>query len=223
MQFEEMTKILEIGMKAVSTGNNQPWRFRFHNEMLDIFMLRTKNFFLKLEGNTWIELGTVIENISVAAAAQGYRIEYQIFERCGLDEPAAILKFFADKLPAVDVEPLLRRCTNRKPFSDKPLPKSIQEDIAKDCNFPDIATQILTGERKIQCEEILNNLENLRLNNIVMVEEIMPYLRIDPKEIEISRDRLDIRTMELHPRSQRFIRLAKNNPKYEIGTQPIKY
>lgn len=209
MKYEELTEILEVGMKAISTCNNQPWRFRIQNETLNIFMLRTKNFFLKLEGNTWIELGTFLENLSVAAAAKAYKIEYQLFERCGLDEPAATVRFISANMPPVDIEPLLRRCTNRAPYSETPLPKDIQDNILKSCDIPDIEIRILSGTKKKECADILNNLENVRLGNALMIEEVLPYIRIEENEIETARDRLDVRTMELNPTSLKLLKFAK--------------
>jgi hypothetical protein len=215
INHEELMEILEIGMRAISTCNNQPWRFRVNGDELQIFMLRTKNFFLKLEGNTWIELGTMLENLAIGAAAKGYGIEYRLFERCGLDEPAAILRFVAGSAQGVtvDLEPLIRRCTNRAAYHETPLSSSVQETIFKACDVEDIEIQILTGRRKNRCAEILNHLENIRLGNRIMLEEVLPYLRTDEKEIALYRDRLDARTLDLDAGALKMMKIAKRNPK----------
>jgi hypothetical protein len=212
MEYTELLEILEIGTRAVSTCNNQPWRFRFHNQILNIFILRTKNFFLKLEGNTWIELGTLLENISVAAASKGYQIEYQLFEHCGLDEPAATVRFIPKQFPPVDLEPLLRRCTNRDPYSQQLLSKSVNEGILKACDVPDIKVHILKESKLAQCTRILNDLENIRLGNLLLIQETLPYVRVDEQDIETCRDLLDVRTLNLNPNTISLIKLAKKYP-----------
>jgi len=212
MSPEQLTEILEIGMRAVSTCNNQPWRFRTRGEELDIFILRTKNFFLKLEGNTWIELGTLLENISAAAAVKGLKIEYTLFERCGLDAPAATVRFISGPTVPVDIDAIMRRATNRLPYSDQLLPEDVQEHILKACDDPNIDIQILSGTKKAACAGILANLEAVRLGNRLLVEEVLPYVRIDTKEIESCRDRLDIRAMGYDPFSLKVVQMAKKYP-----------
>jgi len=207
-----LTEILEIGTRAISTCNTQPWRFRYRGEALHIYMILAKNFFLKLEGNLWIELGTLLENISVGAASKGFQIEYRMYERCGVDEPAAIVKFIPANLPPVNLEPVLRRCTNRRPYSQMPLPKEVQEAVIQSSASPDIDIKILSGIKKQKFAEILANLEDLRLGNRLLVKEVLPYVRIDEKEVEEHRDRLDVRTMNYDPFSLSLIKMAKKHP-----------
>lgn len=210
---EELKEILHVGIRAISTCNHQPWRFRIHEDELHVYILRTKNFFLKLEGNTWIELGTLLENMSIAATVKGYQLNYHLQECCGLDEPSAIVTFEPCEAKAVDIESLLRRCTNRASFSQEPLAKDVVESIYHACDLPHIAVQILTKRKKDQCAQILNGLENVRLGNRLMLEEVVPYIRTDVNEIEKERDRLDVRAMELSNSAIGLIQYAKKNPK----------
>lgn len=212
MSPEQLHDILEVAMHAVSTCNNQPWRFRTRGEELDVFVIRVKNFFLKLEGNIWIELGTLLENLSAAAAAKGFKAEYVLFERCGLDAPAATVKFIPILPVKIDIEAIKRRCTNRRPYRADPLPASVQESIFRSCDDPNIDIQILVGTKKESCVEILTNLEMVRMGNQLLIEEVLPYVRVDQGEIEEHRDRLDVRAMEYDAIGTRLIRWAKKYP-----------
>lgn len=41
----EIKKILEVGVKAISPYNSQPWRFKIRENIVEIYIIRTKNFF----------------------------------------------------------------------------------------------------------------------------------------------------------------------------------
>ncbi len=214
MTREELDAVLTVAIQAISTCNTQPWRFRYTDGVLEVFMLRTKNFFLKLEGNAWLELGAMLENLTVGAAAKGYQTKIVLFDRSGLDAPSAKVTFVRGEVPAVNLEAVMKRCTNRNPYATTPLPPEVQASILAANDDPtNLEVRVLLGSKKNTGLHLLSNLERLRLGNYLLLREVLPYLRADEAEVATTRDRLDTRTLGLDTLTVRIIRWSKHFPR----------
>lgn len=72
--------LLQMGILAASPHNTQPWIFRVTEEKIDVFADRQKHLgsFDPFRREMQIGLGCSIENIHLAALAQGYRTQLDI-------------------------------------------------------------------------------------------------------------------------------------------------
>lgn len=195
---ETLLEIIKVGIKAISAYNAQPWRFALREDGIDVYVLRKKNYFLKLEGITYIEVGCVIENLVEGAAHFGFKTSVEILgAMCGLDTPIARLTFTPIQ-ESRDIRYVLERCTNRAQYENTPIPVKVQKELAALSDDPNIHIAFSSGEQKDRLAKILGRLEFIRFSNYYLMREAMRYVRIPPEENEKYRDFLDLRTLHVH-------------------------
>ncbi len=207
--------ILDAACRAISPYNTQPWRFRWAGDDVDVFLIRTKNFFLKLGGVSFMTLGHFLENFSTAALASGYEAHVDILgAHLNLDSPIARLRLQPGlSADAKLMKGLERRVTNRLPFSRCPLEP---EDLAvlepvlgregQNC------AHWLVGEEQKIAGEILADLERVRLSNHKLLREAYDYIRFDDAEYRRTRDRLYVETLLLDSLSRRALSVLAKRP-----------
>ncbi|MCE1230196.1 MAG: hypothetical protein LWX11_12005, partial [Firmicutes bacterium] len=211
----EWMLILEAACRAISPYNTQPWRFRWDGDGVEIFLLRTKNFFLKLGGISYMTLGHLLENLSTAAQALGYKAEIQLLgPDLNLEFPVARVTLKA----AWEPEPILlngleRRVTNRLPFSSRPLEGRALE-VLREGLGKEVGNRVhwLKGEEQVIASGILADLECVRLSNYKLFKEACDFIRFDAEEYVAARDRLYVDSLGLTPWSQRWLKLMADRP-----------
>lgn len=222
MKPGELDRILEMGVLAISPYNTQPWRFRVSGEDVLLYVIRTKNFFLKLAGVSHMTAGFVLENLEQAARHHGYAMKTEILsDHATLDHPLARLRFEPDANGESDVEALVRRTTNRLPFERSPLRadhRRLLVEALSQLSNDRFRIELIDDERKETLADILAELELVRLRNPKMFREALEYIRVDPVDNERHRDRLDIETLGLGPRTKRALCVARRWPRL---TRPL--
>lgn len=134
---EIIEHIINAGVQAPSGGNSQPWRFEVLGNAIRVVALPEKDHpVLNYQyRGTWIAHGALIENISIAAAAKGYRADVELFP--DPQEPlvtAHITLLPDDTAPSSLYESIYKRATNRKPYQKNPLSPEIfskLQDVAE--------------------------------------------------------------------------------------------
>jgi hypothetical protein len=204
----DVHRILEIATTAISPYNTQPWRFRVDGDTIDVYILRTKNFFLKLQGVSHMTLGCLLENLLVGARHVGYRGEYRFLPgTLGIDEPCARVKLIRDRSPEPqDVSHVLARTTNRKLYERTPLPADLRAEIEALCVDPNIALIYSEGRGQERLSALLARLESVRISNYKMTREALEYIRFTEEEMHAKPEGLDLRTLEFEPRAVRLMR-----------------
>lgn len=208
MDRNELLEIIQVGIRAASAYNGQPWKFRLRGDELDVYLIRTKNFFLKLEGISFMEAGTLLENISEGAQSKGYRTDVKS-QACvfGLDEPFMTLKFVKHDIPPRPIGHVLGRNTNRKIYETTPPAKDFVDRFQKMATDGNVRIAISTGKEQKKLAKLLARLERIRLSNFYLVWEMVRFIRMDEKDSEKNGDLLDIRTLELNTTNRFFLML----------------
>ncbi|MCA9496171.1 MAG: hypothetical protein KC589_04470 [Nanoarchaeota archaeon] len=215
----DIKEILCIGVKAISPYNSQPWRFRIKNNIVEIYVIRTKNFFLKLQGVSFMTLGFLLENLSEGARHLNYNFKIiKITGDLNLDKPCAIIEL--NKLNynrKYNIDFLHLRCTNRKNYDDRAFSLEIKKDII--LNFQkeaskDFSLYFFEKNKKNKFARILGELETVRMDNDKMLRESFEYIRFDKEENLEKKDLLDVETLEYSSKMIGVMKKIKKNPFY---------
>ncbi|NIK59136.1 Acg family FMN-binding oxidoreductase [Kribbella shirazensis] len=131
-------EMLRLTVAAPSMHNTQPWRFRFRGWVVEVYRDRERELPAEDPGRRmlFVTMGAAIFNLRVAAAYLGYGSHvHQLRDRRKPDLVAEV------ELSGPRVEPLaalapaiLRRRTNREPFTDQRVPDDVRrrlEDAAR--------------------------------------------------------------------------------------------
>lgn len=195
----ELLQILRIGTTAISPYNTQPWRFRITDTRIDVYIIRTKNFFLKLQGVSHMTLGCLLENLALGARSLGQRATIRLFDGpLGLDEPCASVELEDDPAAArVSVDHVVARSTNRKLYRRDPLPAEVRERIVAAAANGNVTVHCSEGHDVSRLARILADLESVRLSNYKMTREALEFIRRCEAEMRAKPEGLDVRTLEL--------------------------
>ncbi|MCB9757046.1 MAG: methyltransferase domain-containing protein [Candidatus Omnitrophica bacterium] len=175
----DILDILNIGMRAMSAYNLQPWRFRVNGDQIFIHLIRHKNFFLKLEGVNYITLGHLLANILEGAKAKSYTVTYEILsEELSLDIPCVKLNFHKNNNPPESISHVLNRTTNRYNYSNQKLSTQLKEELLSLCDDSNIKIHFSEDEEKYKLADILLDLDKIRINNKRLALEATEYIRM---------------------------------------------
>lgn len=193
---EILLEIIQTGAHAISAYNCQPWRFALREDGIDVFLIRTKNFFLKLEGISYMELGAVVENLAEGAAAHGFETSMEILSPVlGPDAPSVALKFQPRTGPVHNIRHVIDRHTHRGFYAEQPLSNDIQRDLTSLGDDPNVEIIFKSGEEKAFLAKILAELEGIRYANYYLMREVVYYLRFGAVENQNARDYIDVKTL----------------------------
>jgi hypothetical protein len=206
---EEWIRWAEIGARAISPYNTQPWRFAWVRGELHVFVLRTKNFFLKLEGVHEMGLGFVLENLDEGARHLGIVYELSANPTAnGLGAPAATLRVTGRTVPQGGLDHVLARGTNRQHYADEPVSFDAKARLAERVAPVAGRVRLHWVERSMKrvVARLLAELESVRFGNHWLLREALAYIELETDPAKLRRDRLDPRTLEHSPEALRFYR-----------------
>jgi molybdopterin/thiamine biosynthesis adenylyltransferase/nitroreductase len=205
---ENLESLVRAAICAPSPDNNQPWRFSAHDDRIWICHDRDRalpsdvgDMFSRLA------LGAAIENICLAARAQGCEPEVQpwVDERGsaipGVREPVATISLVeggcVDPLHRV----MARRHTNRKPYARRPVAPDLLERLRDAAGALQVcATHWRTSRWEIGLlSELVCRADRIRFEYRPFHEELHRQLRLTPERAAVTGDGLDVRTLEGPP------------------------
>ncbi len=219
---ELMRYLVGHGVQAPSGGNCQPWRFLTDNETLWVVHDRARSA-SRLDGDgrgAYVALGAAIENLRLAALHRGYQtdIAYLPEVRPGLrgdDEVVAALRFrrVAPHEPIGDASlfPAIgRRMTDRKRYGRAWLSATQRCELIAAAAREDCRLTLLEGDTELaEIGEIVGAGDRLRILSDELHGEMMTEVRWSRREAQISRDGLDLDTLELSPSEEVAFRLIR--------------
>lgn len=199
---EPRKKALSYAILAPNPHNRQPWQVDLTNPDQVILSVDTERLLPHTDPfsrQITIGLGCFLEVMVMAAAADGYRVELELFpegeNRESLDErPVAIAKFIED--PNVKPDPLfnhvLQRRTLKEPYDlKKPVPS---ETLAR-------IQEVATNRTSVASSNNVLHVEELRklTHDALVIETITPHtykesvdlFRIGKGEVEANPDGID--------------------------------
>ena len=121
----ELKRILEAGNSAPSGENCQPWHFVMRGAVIEVHMLpdRDQSAYSCGQRASFFAVGAVLENIVIAASAEGYRATIEYFPRAAREVHVADIHL--EKDAGIIADPLaasiMNRVTNRKPYAKDAL------------------------------------------------------------------------------------------------------
>lgn len=211
---ELIEKIIQESVNAPSGDNSQPWRFRIHDNAIDILNIdRDKTIFNFHSRGDYIAHGAVIENITIVAAEYGLRADAALFPNDVGKSPTATVTLTEGE---VEKSPLYgaikKRATNRKPYEKKPLSKAEIIELNSLNGVYGNAKVIIINEREgvegIASAVSLN--ERLILESKVIRDFLFSIIRWT-KEEEQTKPGMNVMTLELAPPQRMAFRMFKND------------
>lgn len=208
--------ILAKAVYAPSGDNSQPWWFAIKESSIDVHLVPTRdnpilNF--RLSGS-YLAHGALIRNIEILATTHQLRTETKLLP--DPRDPNFVAQIHFSKDMHIKPNPLAGaitdRCTNRKPYAQKPIPKDFISELKK------IGGQIHDGELafiddKAQITSVANSLVTMERTALETreVHQLFFDTIIWTKEEEEKKEKgLHIKTMELPPPVQGLFRIIKH-------------
>jgi hypothetical protein len=165
----------------------------------------------------YFSAGCVIENMRLAATSRGYQLKPSYFpnpsdlllvatlhfnplsskSRAGLNLP-----YLDDNGEEIDDTIIEKRCTNRKFYNNKKIDTTILSKLSEIAlSENQFKLHWMTKENPSYSKlcRILGNTDQIRYQNQRIMEEFVHLIHFNPREIEETKDGLDLRTFEVGP------------------------
>jgi len=209
---ETIAAVVEAGMRGPSGDNCQPWRFRWDGAVLDVIFVpeRAASFYDVRNVASWISLGAVIVNMSLAAARAGLSVAPDLFPRGGA--PALVARArFSPGAPAPDplVEAIAQRCVNRRPYRRDRVPAAIRaEMMALTAAVPGARLSWHESEPALsRVAALAAQNDRILFENRALHDGLYRWIRWTPADVARWRDGMPAETLELRPWERPGIKL----------------
>lgn len=193
-------RMARAGALAPSGDNLQPWSFASDGCALLVRHdpNRDQSLFNVRHLASFIALGAVLENVLIAASAEGYFANIKYFPNGQSDHLIARITFAqgASKDPLADY--LDKRCTNRRPYEKKAIPSETLSSLDGIKRFPAANLVWVHDPTKLGAlGKIVAQADRLIFENQRIHDHLFSTLRWNRTEVEQTRDGLPIESLEL--------------------------
>ncbi|MFS4493503.1 Acg family FMN-binding oxidoreductase [Maribacter sp. 2308TA10-17] len=130
----EFKKLIELGIKAPSGHNSQPWKFKITNNSIDIYPDFNNSLSVVDPSNRelFVSLGCAGENIRVAAWSLGYSAEWSLNTESNRERSISFkLKKMNFKANDSILKTIKERQSNRNVFNGKSIEENDLETLRK--------------------------------------------------------------------------------------------
>lgn len=209
----DITSLLKHAVLAPSGDNCQPWRFRVGDTSIEIWNVPSADTSLFNFGQraSIVAHGSAIENICIAARAQGLQPSVATFPDARRHDLIATMSFTPAQ-PAQ--EPLLpaiaARTTNRRLYERRELAPDQQESLARHTEGSGFVRLVTRRD------EVAGVARAIALNDAIAFENehihafLFDHIRWSEEEAERTRDGLFVGTLELKTPDKIGFRFLKN-------------
>jgi nitroreductase len=125
--------MLRAAVVAPSMHNTQPWRFRFHDRVVEVYRDRERELPAEDPDRRmlFVSLGAAIFNLRVEAAARGYGSQVRQLMDQRRPDLVAVVELGGPRSGRLErLAPyLIHRRTNRQPFSGQRLPAQVRVEL----------------------------------------------------------------------------------------------
>jgi nitroreductase len=220
---DELRALVEFATLAPSGGNVQPWSFLFREGRLECRIDRARSgTLLDFDGRaSELAIGAALENLSLAALHAGFQPHIELCP----DERDRDLYFRVAFRPggAPSAEDALLagalglRATNRRLGQRLPLVPDESRELARAAAEASSELVLLEDpERLDRVAGMIARGERLRLGNPRMHREMMGEVRWTAREVDETRDGLDLRTLEFTPTDVAGMHIVSSYPLMEV-------
>lgn len=215
------TYLLQAAVQAPSGDNAQPWQFSLAGNDIHVFLnpQADMSFFNVRQTASLIACGAAMENIRLAATAMGLDAATQILPDAAQENLMATVRIQPGDHAA---DPLARqiwtRCTNRRPYSKRPLPDWVQSDLkARIHGMPEAHLHLLTSRTQLRkLATVIYLADRIRTEHQGLHEHFTSMIRFNTKE-EQRRDGLPLKNLEAGLPGEAFLRLTKPWPAMRVA------
>lgn len=211
------TYLVQAAGQAPSGDNAQPWHFRLAGNDIHVFLnpQADMSFFNVRQIASIIACGAATENIRLAATTMGLDATTQILPDAALENLMATVHIQPGDHGA---DPLARsiwtRCTNRRPYSKRPLPDWVQADLnARIQDMPEAQLHLLTDRAQLRkLAKVIYMADRIRTEHQGLHEHFTSMIRFSDQEAQQRRDGLPLKNLEAGLPGEAFLRLTKPWP-----------
>lgn len=198
VQRDELISLLELGMRAPSGDNAQPWKFVVRPGEVEVWFdaPRARAILDVAELGSRLALGALLESLSLAGSPRGVKAEWILDPDPTRPTLWAMVRF--TRAPTL-VEPLAaslsERHTNRGQFETTPLSAEDEAALVAEA-VPGTQLRLLSDRQKIETlADLVAAADRIRMKNARAHRELYSWLRWSKAAAEATRDGLDVRTL----------------------------
>lgn len=212
-----LERIVAAGALAPSGDNSQPWKFATNDKSITLFGVFGKdNAFLNWnQGGTLIALGAALENMVIAASAEGLSVRVEYLPGVPKQNAVARLCFEpANDAPDPLYPEIVHRHTNRKPYRKEPLPDNVRDALSRE--IPEesgICVRIIDDpERILALAHAGSRAEVAILENEQLHALLFGNACFTQEEERERKEGLYVKTLELNTVQEIVFRICRNWP-----------
>jgi nitroreductase len=209
---EVISAVVEAAIQAPSGDNCQPWHFRWDGEHLRILFLagRAESLYDIRSLASWISLGAVVTNMTLAAAQFGFHAAVELFPAGAVPGTVAVVRFETGSVAADQLaEAIPARCVNRRPYRQEPLPAGVREELqALAASYTGTRLSwVDTEPAKGRIAALAAQNDRILFENRALHDGVYSWIRWTRAEAERRRDGMPAETLELGPLERPGMRL----------------
>lgn len=207
-------EVVGAGILAPSLGNSQPWRFVYEQKTLEILASMRGQPLAEVDRPwAWVAIGCVLENMQLAANAQGHGMEVGLFTQPKQPDHVASVKFprLADpteKDPLFDQ--ISQRVTNRKSGARTHLSSMHLQVLMEAARSREARLQFCTDPAALdELALLLGEADQRFCLSPGLHSEFFSEYRWTPEEVRRS-DGLDVHALDLSPMDLAVLQIARS-------------
>jgi molybdopterin/thiamine biosynthesis adenylyltransferase len=204
-ELELIKELVTAACAAPSTGNDQPWKWRYQSGVLFLFHDQFRSFsFGDFHKNaSFISFGAAFENLYIHAQNKGIEAFYEFMPDKESEELVAAIRFKTSvKTPEPEIisldSAIFKRHTNRNPAPKTPVTDNVLERLAAITeSIPGARFQYFTDEHELkELGDIIGACDRARLLNPGGHHDFIHHeMRWTPEEALDKKDGIDVQTL----------------------------
>lgn len=218
----EIERILNAANQAPSGENCQPWHFVIRGPLIEVHLLpeRDQSAYSWGQRASYLANGAAIENIVIAASADGYRAEVHYFPDPSDVWHTATIALTKDGAVAPDpLAPFIsERVSNRKPYKKDPLTGEERKTLLAAARDADYGFLALVEEREgmYHLGRMGSANEQVMLGNRALHRFFFDHVSWTKEEDEKKKIGFYIKTLELPPPAEFMFKIFRHWPVMRI-------
>lgn len=212
-----LEKLVSYGILAPSADNSQPWRFKLLDSSIRIIHDRSRADFLYNVNDiaSLVALGAVIENICIAAPAEG--LECEVSYSDGKPDPQVIADLSVRE-SIVRTDPLFpfigKRCVNRRRYDGRGLSAGVKEALASEgLSQPGVRVHVVDEARVMRdIARLVYKGDRILFENRELLSGLLPWIRWTRAEVTSKKDGMSLESLEINAVQKRLFRVIKYWP-----------
>jgi hypothetical protein len=222
---DEVRYLVAHAALAPSGGNAQPWRFVARGRRIACFVddERGATKLAPARRASYLALGAAVENLVLAAGGLGFAVEVKPLPEAR--DPLLGCELILDRqgsrpAPGTWTDPLLdqvhRRVTNRRRGTGQPLSAEDASALGETARRAGAAFDLVSEREALtHLGTILGESDRLRFFDRQLHEEFVREVRWTPRDVLLTRDGLDVATLEMSPADRAILDVLTSWPVME--------